>query len=172
MFNLSLSRGEFISSFKFTKVCPVFEKGNPADVYKQQFGFRKNHSRIRALSILINKATGSIINKKCTLGIFLDLSKAFDLINHNVLLAKLHHNGIKTIAFDWFRSYLSGKSQQMVCLNVFSSNINLITRRVTQGSNLGSLLFLIYVNDFQKCLKFSDSIMFADNTNVFIQNYN
>ena len=140
--------------------------------YKQQFGFRKNHSTTHALSILVNKVTESITNKKPTLGIFLDLSKAFDTIGHNVLLAKLHHNGVRSNALDWFRSYLSGRSQQVVCCNVLSSNINLITRGVPQGSNLGPLVFLIYVNDFPKCLKFSDPIMFADDTNVFIQDDN
>ena len=140
--------------------------------YKQQFGFRKNHSTTHALSILVKKVTESITNKKPTLRIFLDLTKAFDTIDHNVFLAKLHRNGIRGIELDWFRSYLYERSQQVIWSNVLSSNINLITREVPQGSNLGPLLFLIYVNDFPKCLKFSDSIMFAGDSNVFIQNDN
>ena len=140
--------------------------------YKQQFGLRKNHRTTHALSILVNKVTDSIANKKPTLGIFLDLFKTFDTIDHNVLLAKLHYNGVKGIALDWLRSYLSKRSQQVVCSNVLSSNINLITIGVHQGSNLGPILFLIYVTDFPKCLKFSDPIMFDDDTNVFIQNNN
>ena len=68
---------------------------------------------------------------------------------------------------------MSGRSQQVVCsANVFSSNINLITRGVPQGLNLGPLLFLIYVNDFPKCLTFIDPITFTDDTNVYIENDN
>ena len=93
--------------------------------YKQQFESQKNHSTTNALSILVNKVTESVTNKKTTLGIgiFLDLSKAFDTINHNVLLAKPHHYGIRGIALDWFRSYLSGRSKQVVCFIMFSLQI-------------------------------------------------
>ena len=87
--------------------------------YKQQFGFLKNYSLTHALSILVNKVTESITNKKPTLVVFLNLYKAFDTIDHNVLPVKLHRNGIRGIALDWFRSYLSGKSQQVVFSKFF-----------------------------------------------------
>jgi hypothetical protein len=80
-------------------------------LFYNQYGFRKNYSTFLALQCLSNKITEAIDNKKYTIGIFLDLSKAFDTVNHNILLKKLEHYGIRGLALDWITSYLSGRQQ-------------------------------------------------------------
>ena len=98
----------------------------------------------------------------------MDLSKAFDTIDHDILLYKLNYYGIRGIAFEWFKSYLSGRTQQVQFNNCLSSTIKPITSSVPQGSILGPLLFILYVNDFRNCLDFSTNVSFADDTNIFI----
>ena len=140
--------------------------------FQQQFGFRKNHGISHALSFLIYNITESLANKTPTLGVFLDVSKAFDTIDHSTLLSKLEHSGIRGIALDWIKSYLTRRTQQVECFGTLSNSVDSIKWGVLQGSNLGPLFFLIYVNDFQNCLKYGDSIMLADDTSVFFQNKN
>ena len=131
-----------------------------------QFGFRKNHSSSHASILLIEEITKAFKSKQHVLGIFLDLSKAFDTIDHGILLNKLYHYGIRGLAHDWFSSYLSNRTQQVEILNTLSDSKK-IESGVPQGSILGPLLFLIYVNDFTNSLTAGKSIMFADDTNVF-----
>ena len=78
-----------------------------------QFGFRRGHSTSHATTYLIHKIIEAFENKQSSLGIFLDLTKAFDTIDHTIMLHKLHHYGIRGTAFEWFKSYLSGRSQQV-----------------------------------------------------------
>jgi hypothetical protein len=80
-------------------------------LFHNQYGFRKSHSTLLALQSLSNKITEAVDKKKYTIGIFIDLSKAFDTVNHDILLRKLYHYGIRGLALDWIKNYLSGRKQ-------------------------------------------------------------
>ena len=110
---------------------------------------------------------------KCShlVGIFLDFSKAFDTINHDILLYKLSHCGVRGKALEWFRSYLSNR-RQYVFLNDHMSNMQNINCGVPQGSLLGPLLFIIYINDFCKSSDVFSFILFADDSNLFYSHSN
>ena len=135
--------------------------------YNCQFGFRENHSTELAASDLVSKLTSAIESKELTMGIFLDLSKAFNCINHQILHSKLYHCGIRGIAHCWFSSYLSHRKQITHYGDQLPEACK-IKHGVPQGSIFGPILFLIYVNDFNKCLNKSDAIMYADDTNIFL----
>ena len=131
-----------------------------------QFGFRKLHSSYMALMLMVDQVTKALDNGECVIGIFLDFSKAFDTVNHSILIDKLYHNGIRCNALEWFRSYLSDRSQY-VSYNGVRSSTKSIKCGVPQGSILGPLLFLIYINDLHNVCRDSVPTLFADDTNLF-----
>ena len=134
-----------------------------------QFGFRRSHSSYMALMVMINEISQALDSGEHVVGIFLDFSKAFDTVNHSILLKKLYHYGIRGNALEWFESYLSGR-QQYVTYNGLSSSTKYIKCGVPQGSILGPLLFLVYINDLQRVCKSSIPILFAGDTNLFYKN--
>ena len=136
--------------------------------FENQFGFRKNHSTCHATTLLVESIADAFENRKSVLGLFLDLSKAFDTIDHKILLSKLWHYGIRGVAHQWLCSYLSNR-MQLVEINGVCSETKPIKFGVPQGSIIGPLLFSIYVNDFNKCLTMGKCFMYADDTNVFFQ---
>ena len=140
--------------------------------YDLQFGFRKNYSTSDAITFVIDKISKAFDKKEMTLAIFLDLSKAFDSINHSILLQKLSHFGIRGSALDWFESCLDNRFQKVVCSGVVSTNANKIVMGVPQGSILGPLLFLIFVNNFHNSQNCSEAIMYADDTSLYISDKN
>ena len=135
-------------------------------LYQFQFGFRKNHSTFMALVILLEKITEALDNSEFAICILIDFRKAFDTVEHDILLQKLYHYGIRGNALQWFNSYLSNR-HQYVNYNNTSSDMKLITCGVPQGSILGPLLFLLYINDIASVSSILFSILFADDTTLF-----
>ena len=135
-----------------------------------QFGFRKSYSTNHAILNLITKCYDNIQNKLFSNLILLDAKKAFDSVSHDILVAKLHHYGIRGMANDLFASYLANR-QQYTIINNCSSNLKRVIFGVPQGSILGPLLFCIYVNDL--CFLFNSTPqLYADDTAILLQHKN
>ena len=137
-------------------------------LYNKQFGFRKEHSTEHAILQLTTQILQSFDEDQFTIGIFIDLSKAFDTVDHSILLKKLSYYGVRNNNLKWFKSYLSNR-KQYISTDKCNTEMETIFCGVPQGSILGSLLFLIFVNDFPQSTLL-DPIMFADDTNLFYSN--
>ena len=135
-------------------------------LFENQFGFRPKHSTNMAIIKLVDKIVNAANNNEITAGIFLDLSKAFDTIKHDILLDKMAHYGFRGIVLDWFKSYLTNR-KQFVEYNIRKSTIRLINSGMPQGSILGPLGFIIYVNDIPNSVPDLSLILFADDTSAF-----
>ena len=116
--------------------------------------------------LMMDEITKALNNNDCVIGVFLDFSKAFDTVNHDILLDKLCHYGIRGNALSWFKSYLTG-GKQFVTYNGVASSTKVITCSVPQVSILGPLLFLLYINDLYNICSTSIPILYADDTNLF-----
>ena len=131
-------------------------------LYQNQFGFRKNNSTVYALAQITEMIKVSIDNRKFGCGIFVDLRKAFDSVNHEI---KLEHYGIRDSMLKWFQSYLFDH-KQFVTFNGVSSELLVNSCGVPPGSVLGPLLFLLYNNDLPNISKILNFYLFADDTNI------
>ena len=138
-------------------------------IYELQFGFRSKHSTGHALTDLTEAIRMAMDESSYAIGVFIDLQKAFDTVDHEILLSKLDHYGIRGISNNWFRSYLTNR-QQYVTINGEDSNLRIMKFGVPQGSVLGPLLFLIYINDLYLSIKHSTARHFADDTCLLIKN--
>ena len=140
-------------------------------LYSHQYGFRSKHNTTMALITLVDNIVNGFDNNKFTVGTFLDYSKAFDTVDHEILLLKLNRYGIRGTANKLIRHYLSKRLQYTMFNNVCSEK-KLIKCGVPQGSILGPLLFILYINDLHYSTKDSTLILFADDSSVFIQGDN
>lgn len=148
--------------YSFLKTCNL--------LYRYQFGFRAGYSTTLALIEILDNIHEYLDNGYSVFGIYLDLTKAFDTVNHDILIKKMDHYGVRGLAKQWFESYLKGR-KQFVSINGSKSDIQNIKTGVPQGSVLGPLLFLIYVNDIPNAIsdKEHQLVLFADDTNVFLK---
>ena len=136
-------------------------------IYKYQFGFRKKHSTQHAIITLVDRITSSLDSGDLVIGVFLDLKKAFDTVDHHILIKKLFSYGIRGNTLKWFQSYLTDRSQ-FVSYDGIESKVLPIQYGVPQGSILGPLLFIIYMNDLFNVSNFLFTILYADDTCVVL----
>lgn len=137
-----------------------------------QHGFRSNKSTSTAIADLNTIIYEALNNKQQSVALFFDLTRAFDSVNHDLLLEKLSRIGVRGVANDWVKSYLTNR-QQIVTLGNYKSDIREITVGVPQGSILGPLLYIIFVNDLSlSCSSIDNKILYADDTNFVLSGEN
>ena len=168
--SLLLTLSKLLEKIVCEKVYTFLDNTN--QIYVSQYGFRSSHSCENAISELVSAVLKGFQSNKYTVGVFLDLSKAFDTLEHTILLDKLHYYGIRGIAYDWFRSYLSNRRMRVKCLvsstgkTKFSEYAD-ITHGTPQGSCLGLLIYLIFTNNLAKNVIHCNTIMFTDDTTLY-----
>ena len=138
-------------------------------LYDHQFGFIPGKSTTHAILSLVDYLINSFEDNKLTCGIFLDISKAFDTIDHNILLSKVYKYGIRGNTLIWFMNYLSNR-YQFVSINNASSSFLRIESGVPQGSILGQILFILYINDLPRVSTKLKFLLYADDTNILYEN--
>ena len=134
-------------------------------LYKYQSGFRPKHSTETAVLNALNRCFLNIDQGKYNLVVFLDLRKAFDTVNHEILLKKLKHYGVHGTELKWFTSYLSDRKQYTI-VGAIKSQLGSVSHGVPQRSCLGPLLFLVYINDLPYCINNGISELYADDTGL------
>lgn len=139
---------------------------NCKTLYPLQFGFRSNHSTTNLLINCIEKIFKALDSGNFGCSVFIDLQKAFDTVDHHILFSKLRHYGIRGLALSWFKSFLSFR-KQFVSISGSRSKSQYISHGVPQGSVLGPLLFLLYINDLHEAIPYSTVNLFADDTMLF-----
>ena len=168
-----------INNYRPISVLPtlskIFEKVAHKQLYQfleinsildqHQYGFRTKRSTTQAIINLTQYLYKNLDSNKIIFSIFLDFRKAFDSVDHGILLSKLNVYGVRGLAHDWFRSYLSNR-KQFVHINNTNSDIKPISHGVPQGSILGPLLFLVFINDIAKSSNFFKYILYADDSTL------
>jgi exonuclease III len=174
-----------VSNYRPISLLPIFSKifekalhnrlikflEDNESLYDHQFGFRKRHSCEHALLAAQNTILQALDKKQIAMLLLIDFSKAFDMVDHQILLCKLSHYGIRGIALNLFESYLGGR-RQTVTINNAKSEEKALIHGVPQGSILGPLLFVIYINDMPNIQKLAKFILYADDANIIITGYN
>ena len=142
-----------------------------------QYGFRANHLCDNAVNYLVGRVVRNLEKKMDTVAVYLDLSKAFDTLEHEIVLAKMHRYGIRGKPLEWFQSYLYNRKIRVRCKptsagqNVISDTYS-INYGTPQGSCLGPLIFLIFCNDLRLHLEFMECLQFADDTTLIYSHKN
>ena len=136
-------------------------------LYEKQFGFQTGHSIEHIIAQFVDQIYEAFEKSEYTLGVFIDLSKAFDTVHHSILLKKLELYGITDRNYAWIKSYLSNRLQYIQIDENSRTEFCVVKRGVPQGSILGPLLFVLYVNDLKNASSVLNPIMFADDTNLF-----
>ena len=134
-------------------------------IYVLQFGFRQQYSTSHALINITENIRKALDDGNIGCGVYVDLQKGFDTVDHQILLVKLNHYGIRGVSNEWFKSFLSNRNQY-VSINGYESGLAAINCGVPEGSVLGSLLFLLYIDGLNKAIKFCKVHHFADDTNL------
>jgi len=147
------------------RVSNFLDKNNA--LHENQYGFRSGRSCEHALLLAQNEIASALNKKQIAMLLLIDFSKAFDMVDHNILLHKLQHYGIRGIAHTWFKSYLEGRKQYVELNGKQSSTMNM-EFGVPQGSILGPLLFIIYINDIPEVQRLTKFILYADDANIII----
>ena len=170
------------SEYRLISVLPVLSKSFKKVLYhrvysyltehnlidKRQYGFRKNHSTELAITSIYDEMLSNFDNKFITCSLFLDLSKAFDWCDHEILLDKLYHYGIRGVSHKLFSNFLHNR-MQCIKIGAFKSSYKRIFYGVPQGSVISPLLFLVYINDITKASSFRTTL-FADDINLHMSN--
>jgi hypothetical protein len=152
-----------------TRLITFFDRCNI--ISPSQFGFRKQHSTEQALASTVERISSELDQGNDVIGIFLDLKKAFDTVNFDILIRKLEFYGVRGTPLALIRNYLNDRTQRTVLSNYHSNPLK-CSCGVPQGSILGPLLFIIYLNDLPNSLSNAFTTMYADDTNVFLSGKN
>ena len=141
-------------------------------LWTNQFGFCKNSNTSDVIIEFLDYVYSSLDRKESTIAVYLNFSKAFDIANHNILISKLLHNGVRGVVQHWFGSYLSNRNQYVSIRNCNSSMSSMSLCAISgalgaQGSVLGRVLFLLYINDMYRSSNQMRFVHFAYDTTVF-----
>ncbi|XP_065684224.1 uncharacterized protein LOC136096636 [Hydra vulgaris] len=153
----------------YNRIYNFIDKNNI--LYPKQFEFRRNHCTEHAVMDFTSNILKGFDGNNYTLGVFVDLSKAFDTVDHEIFLYKLKNYGIQNTNIKWLESYLQNR-KQCVTYDLTYTQLEVISCGVPQGSILGPLLFLLYINDIHLSSKFLNFVLFADDTNIFFSGSN
>ena len=139
-------------------------------LYSSQYGFRKGHSTQHVILDIVHDIQTNMNQRLLSCGVFIDLKKAFETVDHDILLDKLNHYGFRGLINDWF-SYLKNRTQKTQVGHHISDKA-VVRGGVPQGSILGPSLFLLYVSDIHRCLNKFRFYLFADDTNILYADKN